>query len=318
MSGRQSINSFLVRFLFVLAVLAVLIHPGSSSFANPGAIIYEDSIDYDQEEGKLSFPSFVYADRGRNELYVIDGKSRIIIYTSDLYPLFTLTFLRGVDAPQGLATDGEGNLYVVQSPSKYNSHARISVFSSCFRLLREIVPTGFPDAATFSPHRVAVDRNGYIYLAASRGRGAVVLDAQGLYIETMTPMEDGRVVRITNVSIDGSGRIYLVSEDRGRVYVYDSGRKLIGRFGEKGGSSGKLSRPRAVAVDDQTGLRYVLDRMRHTISVYDSSGEYLFEFGGLGNAPGWFQFPNDIAIDKDGRLIVADFFNHRVQILKTR
>jgi DNA-binding beta-propeller fold protein YncE len=63
---------------------------------------------------------------------------------------------------------------------------------------------------------------------------------------------------------------------------------------------------------------YIVDYMRHTITVYDHDGKYLFEFGGLGFDPGWFWFPNNIGVDKKGRVYVADFFNHRVQVFITR
>jgi len=100
--------------------------------------------------------------------------------------------------------------------------------------------------------------------------------------------------------------------------VYNSERKPIFAFGEKGGSSGKLSRPRGIAIDESGGRMYIVDYMRHTITVYDRKGKYLFEFGGLGFDPGWFWFPNYISVDKRGRVYVADYFNHRIQVFITR
>jgi hypothetical protein len=58
--------------------------------------------------------------------------------------------------------------------------------------------------------------------------------------------------------------------------------------------------------------------MRHTILLYDFTGAYLTEFGGLGYKEGWFRYPTDIASDDQGRTIIADFFNHRVQTLEKR
>ena len=123
---------------------------------------------------------------------------------------------------------------------------------------------------------------------------------------------------LTNVTLDNKGNIYLLSEIEGRVYIYDQNRKFVSKFGEKGGSTGKLSRPRALAIDSLNGNLFVVDYMRHVITIYTSDGSYYHEFGGLGWKPGWFQHPNDIAVDSKGRLFVADFFNNRVQIFKTR
>jgi DNA-binding beta-propeller fold protein YncE len=78
-----------------------------------------------------------------------------------------------------------------------------------------------------------------------------------------------------------------------------------------------MSRPRGIAINEGRKIIYIVDYMRHTILVYDLAGKYLFEFGGRGSGPLWFNFPNSITVDRKGRLIVADLFNNRVQILKT-
>jgi hypothetical protein len=59
--------------------------------------------------------------------------------------------------------------------------------------------------------------------------------------------------------------------------------------------------------------------MRHTISAYSTKdGTYLFEFGGLGWGEGWFQHPKDIAVETNGRILIADTFNDRIEILKPK
>jgi DNA-binding beta-propeller fold protein YncE len=127
-----------------------------------------------------------------------------------------------------------------------------------------------------------------------------------------------RPVRIRAVTIDSVGNIYLVSSETGKIYVYGPDEAFRFSFGTKGGTPGRLSQPRGVAIDRERGLMYVVDYMRHTILTYDKDGTYLFEFGGKGEAPGWFKFPTDVALNKYGQLIVADYFNHRLQVLDVR
>ncbi len=213
-----------------------------------------------------------------------------------------------------MTVDAEGNLYIAQSATKENPRARISVFNACLKWERDIYIEGFEGADSFIPYRLAVDKKGNIYLAASYFPGVLILNNQGKLLEIISPEEEGRKVKLTNVTIDKMGRIYLVSEEEGHVYVYDENRKFLFKFGEKGGGSGKLSRPMAVGVDNRNGRMYVVDYMRHTISVYDKNGKYLFEFGGLGWGEGWFQHPRDIAVDASGRILVADTFNDRIEI----
>ncbi|HIJ78269.1 MAG: NHL repeat-containing protein [Desulfobulbaceae bacterium] len=133
------------------------------------------------------------------------------------------------------------------------------------------------------------------------------------------PRKDGREmapVQIVNVTSDQDGHLFLLSEDTSKVYVYSPSETLLFSFGEKGGSGGKMSRPRGIAVDDNKKCIYVVDYMRQTILVFDMGGKFIFEFGGRGTGPLWFNFPTSVTTDRLGRIIVSDLFNHRIQIMK--
>lgn len=281
-------------------------------------IVYVDSITEDEEGENTPFPSTVFVEDVMKEIYIIDSRGRIIIYTADFFPLFTLDRRRGVESPLGLTVDKQGNIYVVQSPTKEIRKHRISVFNACLRWKRDIYLEGFEGAESLMINRIAVDKNGNLYVICHLSAGVIVLNNEGKFQEIIYPEENKEVI-LANVSIDRKGRIYLVSEIESRIYVYDENRKFLFKFGEKGGSTGKLSRPVAVAVDNIREWIYVVDYMRHTISVYNAKdGTYLFEFGGLGWGEGWFQHPKDIATDSNGRILIADTFNDRIQVLKPK
>jgi len=136
--------------------------------------------------------------------------------------------------------------------------------------------------------------------------------------KTETKEDDGRElgpVMVNNITRDADGHLFLLSEETSKVYVYGPNEELLFSFGQKGGSTGKMSRPRGIAVDENKKSIYVLDYMRHTILIFDLGGNYLFEFGGRGTSPLWFNFPADLAIDRQGRLLIADLFNNRVQVI---
>ncbi len=307
------------RWLFTVPVIFLcLFFSPDQAMAEPDAIIYENSITLDEEEDKLLMPSFVMTDQKMKEIYVVDGRSRVMIYSQDLFPLHMMNSESGIESPHGLALDDEGYLYVAQSSSNGDLRHRISVFKPCLRKDRDIYIQGFKGAENFLPFRLAVDKKGNIFVSSNHYKGVLILNNDGTLIDILSPEEKGQKVTVTNVTIDDAGRIYLVSADAGRVYIYDKNRTMIAIFGEKGGSTGKLSRPRSVAIDSLNGKMFVVDYMRHTITVYSSSGSYLHEFGGLGLDAGWFQNPIDAEMDNEGRLFVADYFNHRVQIFKTR
>jgi len=125
-------------------------------------------------------------------------------------------------------------------------------------------------------------------------------------------------VRINFVTIDSTGKIYLLSAETSKIYVYGPDENFLFSFGEKGGSPRQLSQPISLAIDEERGLIYVVDYQRHTILTYDLTGKYLFEIGGRGIGPGWFNFPISITINNSGQIIVADLFNKRVQVLDVR
>ncbi|MEW6163364.1 MAG: nickel insertion protein [Nitrospirota bacterium] len=303
----------------LLTLSFMLFIPHNLNAQPPGLpVTYLDSITEDEEGGKTYFPSSVFFEPVRNEIYVIDSKARVIIYTSDFFPLITLSKRNGIETPQGLTVDNEGNLYIAQGVTKDNPRHRISVFNACLKWERDIYLKGFEGADSFVPYRLAVDKSGNIYVAGLYFPGVLILNNQGKLLEIISPEEEGRKVKLNNVTVDQAGRIYLVSEEEGHIYVYDENRKFLFRFGEKGGSTGKLSRAQAVGVDNRNGRMYVVDYMRHTISVYDNEGKYLSEFGGLGWGEGWFQYPGDISVDSMGRILIADTFNDRIQVFQSK
>ncbi len=123
-------------------------------------------------------------------------------------------------------------------------------------------------------------------------------------------------VYISDVVIDQNGRIYLLSREVSHVYVYNEKEEFLFKFGEKGGADRKLSNPVSMAVDYERRIIYVCDYMRHTILSYDyDTGRFIFELGGRGTSPLWFNFPNSMEVDNQGRLIVSDLFNRRVQVM---
>jgi DNA-binding beta-propeller fold protein YncE len=125
-------------------------------------------------------------------------------------------------------------------------------------------------------------------------------------------------VQVADVVCGAEGHIYILSEETSKVYVYNASEEFLFAFGKKGGSSGKMSRPRALAVDEKRKCVYVVDYMRHTILIYNFAGRFLFEIGGKGSSPRWFNFPTGLTLDGNGNLVVADLFNQRVQVLDVK
>jgi len=102
-------------------------------------------------------------------------------------------------------------------------------------------------------------------------------------------------------------------------------------WGEIGIAPGQFNHPRGVAVGPEGNI-HVLDSDNHRVQVFDAQGAFLREWGSQcnlaegqgctdldGDGPmevgdGQFQEPWGIAVAQDGRVYVADTWNHRVQV----
>ncbi len=273
----------------------------------------------------FSFPSFLFYDIHQDEFYVIEStRARIVIFTPDFFPFFSFGPGRGALVPTGLTIDKDGTLYLAQGTGEKNpDHSMLSVFNAADIKMKDILFEGFEGADRFYPKSIALGATGRLYLTGLEFEGVVVLTKEGKFVhfiapkDTFLPEEPEKKAVITDVYVDWKGRLYLLSEEMGRFYVYDKNERFLFKGGVKGGSSGKLSRPRGIAADPKRGFIYVIDYLRHTGLAYDyKDGRFAFEFGGRGWSPGWFNFPTDIAVDARGRVYVADLFNHRVQVLE--
>ena len=145
------------------------------------------------------------------------------------------------------------------------------------------------------PHGIHVDRDGNIYVADSRAPTADEISKgagnKGSAVIKFSPM----------------GQVLLT----------------LGKPGTKGNPPEALTEPTDVVTDPANGDIYVAES--HTdvedpalvgrISVFDRTGKYLRSIGKAGQGPGEFRTPHALEFDSQGRLIVMDRHNHRVQVL---
>jgi DNA-binding beta-propeller fold protein YncE len=92
----------------------------------------------------------------------------------------------------------------------------------------------------------------------------------------------------------------------------------LGETREQGIGASAFSYPTDVAVGGD-GTIFVADGYNDRIQAFGADGTYLRRWGGpfglniFGPFNGWFATVTSIAIDRDGNLLVADFYNNRVQ-----
>jgi DNA-binding beta-propeller fold protein YncE len=147
------------------------------------------------------------------------------------------------------------------------------------------------------PHGIHVDRDGNVWVTDARAASGEEL--------AKFPGEGSK------------GSVVVKFSPEGKVLM------TLGRPGVRGNPPDALTDPIDVVTDPGNGDVYVAES--HTdvadpnlvgrISVFDRSGKFLRVIGKTGTAPGEFRTPHAIEFDSQGRLVVADRHNHRIQIL---
>ena len=147
------------------------------------------------------------------------------------------------------------------------------------------------------PHGIHVDRDGNVWVTDAR-----------------VPTAEER---IKFPGEDKKGSVVIKFSPDGKVLM------TLGRPGVKGDPPDALTEPNDVVTDPSNGDVYVAESHTNVedpnlvgrISVFDRNGKFLRFIGKTGTGPGEFRTPHAIEFDSQGRLIVADRHNHRIQIL---
>jgi DNA-binding beta-propeller fold protein YncE len=147
------------------------------------------------------------------------------------------------------------------------------------------------------PHGIHIDRDGNVWVADARAPSPEEL--------MKFPGEEGK------------GSVVVKFNPQGKSLM------TLGKAGVRGNPPEGLTDPTDVVTDPANGDVYVAES--HTdvtapnlvgrISVFDRNGKFLRVIGKTGTGPGEFRTPHAIEFDSQGRLIVADRHNHRIQIL---
>lgn len=211
----------------------------------------------------------------------------------------------GVVAPPAQST--EEDLYVKNFLT--NVQAQLAVGSA-----------GVGNGQFTTPHNVAIDAQGDIYVADSNNHRIQKFGPTGSFVTEWGGQGNapGQFNEPWGIAVDKEGQVFVADTWNHRVEKFDSDGKFILQWGTFGDgvkeplTPSQFYGPRAVAIDPD-GNVWVTDTGNKRVLKFDPNGQSLGQFGSAGADPGQFLEPVGIASDSSGNIFVADTWNQRIQ-----
>jgi sugar lactone lactonase YvrE len=290
---------------------------------------------------QLNWPISLAVD-GAGNLYIVDNQNFCIRKVSN--GLITTVAGNGtqgysgdnvpatgarLDAPEGVAVDGAGNLYIADGGSDSIRKVSNGVITTvagngaCCGFGGDNGPA--TSAELYAPNGVAVDGAGNLYIAdsgndrirrVSNGVITTVAGGAGAFGDN-GPATGADLWAPEGVAVDSSGNLYVADTFSQRIRRVSNGVITTvagggsasgpaggGYSGDNGpAASAQLKRPSGVAVDGAGNL-YIADNWNNCIRKV-SNGVITTVVSGL-------RYPAGVAVDAAGNLYIADSGNNRV------
>ena len=185
-----------------------------------------------------------------------------------------------------------------------------------------------PEGWTLGQTAIVTDAHDRVYLFNRSDHPLIVLDREGNFLASWG---EGVLTDSHGMYIDGDGNLYMPVKNSHVVLKYSPEGNLLMTLGTWDGPSdtgwsgdyqdtvaraaGPFNRPSDVALSP-SGELYISDGYGNArVHKFTPDGSLLFSWGAPGKTgPGEFHVPHGVWVHTDGRVLVADRENNRIQI----
>jgi Mg-chelatase subunit ChlD/sugar lactone lactonase YvrE len=157
---------------------------------------------------------------------------------------------------------------------------------------------------------------GVFYVTDSGHDRIVVVDGAGAVVRAFGAHGDGPsgLSEPSDVAVDAArDRVFVADRANRRVAVFTLTGTPVAHWVVAGPQHAFV--PWAVAVAAATGDVYVVSRLPWgRVERFATDGRWIAGWGSIGGGPGEFRYPEDLAVHPDGRVLVADTNNNRLEV----
>ena len=278
--------------------------------------------------------------------YVMNGTSPPKRYAGDGGPAVEAC----LNFPTAVVVGGDGTLYIADTMNH-----RVRMVDAATGMMTTVAGTGqarfsgdgglATQAALNEPAALALDDEGRLYIADQSNHRVRMVDLASGVIRTIAgtgsatydgdgkPARDAALAGPSGLALV-EGRLYIADTFNGRIRCVTLSTGLISTVAGDGASyryespsdppSSSLSRPSGITLDHR-GILFLTDSDSHLIRRWDWEEGVAFCVAGHG-VPAYsgdgriareagLCYPFGIVADREGTLLVADTFNHRIRTL---
>ena len=211
----------------------------------------------------------------------------------------------------GIATDGEGNVYVASGHGSIASAHKMQKFNRYGQLVKSIGKWGKSPGEFDYPWGVRYC-NHHVYVCDSDNGRVQVFDSDLNFVRSFGTRGDGpgQFKGPRDIDFDAQGNIYVldfvVNQLSDQVQVFGEDGQYLRHF------SKRTLHPEGLCVSGD--YVYVTDSSNANVSVFHTSGELVHSFGEKGSGRDELKHPYGIAADCDGFVFVCDSGSSRIQV----
>ena len=285
------------------------------------------------------------ADLSGTVRYIINGTAARERFGGDGGPAIKAR----LNFPTAVVVDGQGNLYIADTMNhriRFVEAGRGIIITIAGVGQPRYGGDGGPAVAAGlnEPAALALDEAGTLYVADQSNNRVRAIDLATGLIRTLAgvgsatyngdgiPAMDAALAGPSGLVYADDGRLFIADTFNGRIRAVDPVTGLIRTVAGDGGEyryqgdaeppSASLSRPSGIAAGRE-GHLFITDSDNHLVRRWDRTTGMLERVAGVGGTGSGgdggpalkarLNYPFGIAVDREGRLVVADTFNHQIR-----